>query len=70
MFSSTSPKILIGPLMGTQPLAGRYHSREEFRRATFVRLAKMLAGGARLRLEARGYLDSALVAQAIAENEP
>lgn len=33
---------------GTHPLAGRYHSKAEFRAATFTRLEGVLAGGAAL----------------------
>lgn len=98
-------------VMGTHPLAGRYHSRQAFQQATFARLNKLLPGGTQLHVttvyvsgdtaivelvskatakngtrfdnhdcwivrfvddrivEVRAYLDSAKVAQLIAENE-
>jgi uncharacterized protein len=37
-------------VMGTHPLAGHYHSKEAFKAATFARLAKVLPGGAQLKL--------------------
>jgi ketosteroid isomerase-like protein len=36
---------------GTHPLAGRYHSKQEFIKATFNRLAGVLPGGAELKVE-------------------
>jgi ketosteroid isomerase-like protein len=36
---------------GTHPLAGRYHSKEEFTAATFARLAEVLEGGVKLTVE-------------------
>jgi ketosteroid isomerase-like protein len=36
---------------GTHPLAGRYHSKDEFTAATFARLAKVLKGGVKLTVE-------------------
>jgi uncharacterized protein len=38
-------------VQGTHPLAGRYRSRESFVQATFARLAGVLEGGVRLRVE-------------------
>ncbi|RDJ14426.1 nuclear transport factor 2 family protein [Rhizobium grahamii] len=35
-------------VMGTHPLAGRYHSKQAFRAATFARLNKLLPGGTQL----------------------
>jgi uncharacterized protein len=37
-------------VMGTHPLAGTYHSREDFIRSTFGRLNKVLRDGVRLRV--------------------
>ncbi|MBZ9792824.1 nuclear transport factor 2 family protein [Rhizobium sp. 3T7] len=37
-------------VMGTHPLAGRYHSKQEFRAATFARLNKLLPGGTQLQV--------------------
>ena len=96
---------------GTHPLAGEYHSKADFRAATFARLNTVLREGVLLRLthvivqgewavvelealstalngepfanrycwvcrfagetivEVRAYLDSALVAQTLADNE-
>ncbi|WP_328889229.1 nuclear transport factor 2 family protein [Streptomyces sp. NBC_00316] len=36
---------------GTHPLAGRYHSKKEFVAATFTRLAGLLQGGVKLKVE-------------------
>ncbi|MDF6042258.1 nuclear transport factor 2 family protein [Streptomyces sp. JH14] len=36
---------------GTHPLAGRYHSKKEFVAATFTRLAGVLQGGVKLKVE-------------------
>jgi ketosteroid isomerase-like protein len=36
---------------GTHPLAGRYHSKQEFREATFDRLARVLVGGVKLEVQ-------------------
>ncbi|MET7856493.1 nuclear transport factor 2 family protein [Streptomyces sp. NPDC005318] len=36
---------------GTHPLAGRYHSKKAFVAATFTRLAGVLQGGVRLKVE-------------------
>ncbi|MBV9817161.1 MAG: nuclear transport factor 2 family protein [Solirubrobacterales bacterium] len=99
-------------VMGTHPLAGRYHGRSEFIEATFDRLAPLMRDGLRLELEhvhidgdtaiveleatattlegkpfanrycwvcrfelemiveVRAYLDSAMVAETVAANEP
>jgi ketosteroid isomerase-like protein len=38
-------------VMGTHPLAGRYHSKAEFITATFAKLHKVLPKGAQLRVE-------------------
>lgn len=99
-------------VMGTHPLAGTYHNKTVFLKATFERLNKLLKEGVILRVtnvlvcddtaavelealstalngkpfhnrycwicrfsenilvEVRAYLDSALVQQLIAENEP
>ncbi len=35
-------------VMGTHPLAGRYHSKQAFQAATFARLNKLLPGGTQL----------------------
>jgi ketosteroid isomerase-like protein len=37
---------------GTHPLAGHYHSKEEFFTHTFVRLNEVLSGGTQLRVQA------------------
>src|SRR5262245_55125182 len=37
-------------VMGTHPLAGRYASKDAFKAATFSKLAKVLPGGAQLKL--------------------
>lgn len=37
-------------VMGTHPLAGHYHSVETFRAGTFAKLAKVLPGGAQLKV--------------------
>lgn len=39
-------------VQGTHPLAGRYHSKEEFFKHTFARLNKILPGGTQLHVEA------------------
>jgi uncharacterized protein len=36
---------------GTHPLAGRYHTKQEFVDATFGRLARVLAGGVKLEVQ-------------------
>jgi ketosteroid isomerase-like protein len=36
---------------GTHPLAGRYYSKQEFREATFGRLARVLVGGVKLEVQ-------------------
>lgn len=110
-FEHVSPNV-DWTVMGTHPLAGRYASLADFRRATFDRLGPCLREPIRLRLTAlhvdgsvavaelaaeaearngrpfdnrycwvmefdqavivrvRAYLDSAMVARLIAENEP
>ena len=37
-------------VMGTHPLAGRYHSKQAFQAATFARLNKLLPGGTQLQV--------------------
>ncbi|TCM73259.1 hypothetical protein EV291_11929 [Rhizobium sp. BK068] len=41
--------------MGTHPLAGRYHSKQELRAATFARLNKLLPGGTQLQVSVAKY---------------
>ncbi len=43
-FSQVSPNVL-WEVMGTHPLAGVYHGKQEFLDHTFVRLKKLLKGG-------------------------
>lgn len=43
-------------VMGTHPLAGRYHDKTSFKEATFKKLGRVLPGGAQL------YVTSVLVA--------
>ena len=43
-FSQVSPNVL-WEAMGTHPLAGVYHGKQEFLDHTFVRLKKLLKGG-------------------------
>ena len=43
-FSQVAPNVL-WEVMGTHPLAGVYHGKQEFLDHTFVRLKKLLKGG-------------------------
>jgi uncharacterized protein len=38
-------------VLGTHPLAGSYHSKDEFLHSTFARLAGVLAGGVKLEVK-------------------
>jgi hypothetical protein len=68
-------------VLGTHPLAGRYKGRDEFRAATFERLAGVLPDGVGLEVahlhhdgdtaivELRAYLDSMMVTYTLLRNE-
>ena len=48
-FSQVAPNVL-WEVMGTHPLAGVYHGKQEFLDHTFVRLKKLLKGGPMLKV--------------------